>query len=355
MRIGVTSFVVLLLVSVLGSTMVYRHFQGEETEALSLQDKAKIELSEADKKLIDVRDSTSKWLLGLAFALLPGLIVKKTDAGESELEDKVLPMLAGALLITSLYGFFLAQDSVAFVLTKGPQYHLYGWVSKFPILLQFWSLLLALTLLMFHWFRLSGNVTFPKLLVVAAVLLPFPHAEAASLSAEVVLPCVKAWAGDRAVELDSDTVELAGNVVVALARRGDVSPPDVCEFVAAQLDQVRWIASTLPTVQVTTVPMALHGMESELKSTGISPGFLVERLLKFGEFWHSPSGLLRLEGTPTGATVMVNSRPVGLTNLDLRMAPGKYLIEVVADGGIIFKKADVIIEDGKLWTAKFGK
>lgn len=157
MRVKIALFVLLLLVGILGSSLVYGHFQGKETEALVMQNRVMVNLSDADKKLIDVRDSTSKWLLGLAFALLPGLVVSKEADGVVKVQTKLLPLLAGAMLITSLYGFFLSQDSIAFVLSRGPQYHLYGWVSNFPILLQFWTLISALTLLMIHWLRHEGR------------------------------------------------------------------------------------------------------------------------------------------------------------------------------------------------------
>ena len=349
-------FAALILTGVLGTTYVYRHFQASESEASVLENRATIVLSDADKKLIEVRDSTSKWLLGLAMALLPGLVVKKSAEGETTVQDELLPLLAGATLVISLYSFFLAQDSVAFVLSRGPQYHLYGWVSNFPILLQFWSLLIALVMLMSHWLKPRTKVMFPTLAIFLAMLAPSDDVYAVSFSTNSAKPCVVAWAKSREVTFSDDEVGLAARVTASLARRSNVSPIDVCEFVRVQLDQVRFSASQASArSKQPSIVDALRDTNDDLKNTAISSGTALERLLSLGALWRTPSGLLHLEGTPKGATVIINSRPVGFTNLDLRLAPGKYFVEVVADGEVIFRKADVLIEDGKLWKSTFVK
>lgn len=346
----------LLLVGVVGSTVVYRHFQGTDTEALVMQNRVVVNLSDADKKLIDVRDSTSKWLLGLAVALLPGLVVSKKTDGETKVQTKLLPLLAGAMLITSLYGFFLAQDSLAFVLSRGPQYHLYGWVSNFPILLQFWSVLAALVVLMIHWLRTDGKVTFLTLVLLAATLHPSTDAEANVVNPQAAKPCVNAWMVDRQVLLNAEQAARAASVLAGIAKRSDVSPASTCDFVSAQLDQVRWAAFRESRSSTTAaVDAVLKEMESDLRNTGMSPGELLEKLLAFGTIWRSPSGLIRLEGAPTGAIVLIDYRAVGLTNLDLRIKPGSYLVEVLVDGAVIFRKPGVTVEDGKQWKATFSK
>jgi hypothetical protein len=354
MRLSFAVFLVATTIGILCSTLIYRDLQTDDSGALVLQNRARIELSDADKKLIEVRDSTSKWLLGLAVGLLPGLVVKKSSTDEPTVQDKVLPLLAGALLLVSLYGFFLAQDSVAFVLSRGPQYHLYGWLSTFPILLQFWSLLAALVVLMAHWIRPSEKVSFPTL----AVLLAFaanPHeAQAASVTPSSTKPCVQAWAASREVDLSDQEVGLASSVVARIAHRADVSPSSVCDFASVHLDQLRFEASkTAASLTPLSVADALREADKDLRSTAISPGTLLERVLSVSELWHKPSGLMRIEGKPGGATVLLNSRVVGLTNLDLRLVPGKYLVEVLSGGAVVMRKADVVIEDGKLWAASF--
>lgn len=351
------SFAVSLLAAIFGilcSTLVYLNLQTDASGALVLQNRAKIELDDADKKLIEVRDSTSKWLLGLAVGLLPGLVVKKSSADEPTVQDKVLPLLASALLLVSLYGFFLAQDSVAFVLSRGPQYHLYGWLSRFPILLQFWTLLAALVVLMAHWIRPSEKVSFPTLAILLAFVASPDDAHAASVTPGLTKSCVQVWATSREVDLSSEEVGLASSVMARIARRADVSPSSVCDFTSAHLDQVRFEASrTATSATPFSVADALREADKDLRSTAISPGTMLERVLSISELWRKPSGLMRIEGKPSGATVLLNSRGVGLTNLDLRLVPGKYLVEVLSGGTVVMRKADVLIEDGKLWTASF--
>jgi len=355
MRLPFFVFLVLSMVCFIAASLVYRHLQTDASGAMVLQNRAKIELTDADKKLIEVRDSTSKWLLGLAVTLLPGLVVRKSSDGLPKVQHEVLPLLAGAMVLLSLYGFFLAQDSVAFVLSRGPQYHLYGWLTSFPILLQFWSLLAALTLLMLHWLRPVGKVVFPTLALMAALLLHPEVANAATVTPAATKSCVSSWAASREVPLSGDETGLAAGVVVGIARRSDVSPSDLCEFTAAHLDQFRFLASrTATAASPFTVVDAVKEADRDLRSTAISPGAVLERVLSLSELWRKPSGLMRIEGRPNGATVLLNSRAVGLTNLDLRLSPGKYVVEILAEGIVVFRKSDVLIEDGKLWKTTFG-
>lgn len=356
MRLKLALFALIVLFGVLGSTAVYRHFQSDPNQALVIQNLAKVELSQADQKLIEIRDSTSKWLLGLSFALLPGLVVAPKSNGQMTVQSKLLPLLAGAMLIISLYGFFLAQDSVAFVLSRGPHYHLYGWVSNFPLLLQFWSLLAALILLMVHWLKSERSIVFPTLMVVAAVVIPSTDAEATPIVADVVTPCVMAWTVDRQVPLDAGQVARASKLIVNIARRGELAPVIPCEFAYAHLDQIRWAAFQTSNVSTAAaVNEMVQKLDMDLKRKGSPPGEFLERLLTLGSFYRNPSGLIRVEGTPAGATVLIDGKALGLTNLDLRLTPGSYLVEVLVDGAVVFRKSDVTIEDGKLWKATFAR
>ena len=63
-------------------------------------------------------------------------------------------------------------------------------------------------------------------------------------------------------------------------------------------------------------------------------------LVDLGEYGLELAAALRAEGLALGQT------------RDLRQ---QLLIEVVAEGTIVFTKADVTIEDGKLWKSTFGK
>ncbi|CAM4023053.1 hypothetical protein BOBR111200_21900 [Bordetella bronchialis] len=192
-------------------------------------------------------------------------------------------------------------------------------------------------------------------LVVLA--LTDPKADAAMLAPTVAKPCIEAWASNRELPLDPTELGLALSVVTGIAARTNASPANACEFVSSTLDQARYIA-----VARTGGPDArpefaelLNAIDKDLRATGISPGAILSKLLSIAAVWEAPSGLLRIEGKPNGATVLLNMQEVGFTNLDLRLAPGKYTVEVLVDGAVVFRQTNVSIEEEKVWKATFGR
>ncbi|ANN68147.1 PEGA domain-containing protein [Bordetella bronchialis] len=351
------AFLTITLVGLLAASVANQAFQTLPSQAKAGNDRSAVILTDAEKKLIEVRESTSKWLLALAAGLLPGLVISKTSRDELAMQQQLIPMIAGALLVISIYGFFLSQQAIEFVLSRGPQYHLYSGVSRFPILLQFWTLVLALFLLMIHLFHLArkrGTLPMAALVVLA---LTDPKADAAMLAPTVAKPCIEAWASNRELPLDPTELGLALSVVTGIAARTNASPANACEFVSSTLDQARYIA-----VARTGGPDArpefaelLNAIDKDLRATGISPGAILSKLLSIAAVWEAPSGLLRIEGKPNGATVLLNMQEVGFTNLDLRLAPGKYTVEVLVDGAVVFRQTNVSIEEEKVWKATFGR
>lgn len=199
-------------------------------------------------------------------------------------------------------------------------------------------------------------MNFQVLVLVVAIVYASADAMAAAVTPQTAKQCVIAWMSDRHVQLSAEQVTRAGNVLADIAKRSDVLPANTCEYVSAQLDQVRWLAYKASNNSTpAAVDAVLKEIESDLKSIGLNPGELLEKLLVFGTMWHSPSGLIRIKGTPTGATVLINGRSLGLTNLDLRIKPGTYLVEVLVDGEVVFRKPGVTVEDGKQWTVNFLK
>ena len=358
MRIRAGVFLVLCLIGIASASLAYRYLQTDPLAPLATRDRSRVALDDTDKKLLDARDATSKWLLGLAFSLLPGTLIGKRIPGlqtqdnsdEPVLRQSLLPLVAAAFLVTSLYGFFLSQQSVIFVLTHGPQYHLYGTFSEFPILVQFWTLLGGLVVLLFHLMRPSTRMQFPKLVLLFGVLAAFPPEPAQAATPEAT--CAAQWSESRSVKLSSEQVNTAASVVRAVANRATHERQATCTFANSVLDGIRWSAYKSGGADK-DFDEVLTSTSKELAGAGFSPGGTVDQLLEAARLWVEPSGLLRVTGSPSGATILLNGRTIGLSDLDVRLKPGTYLVEVLRGGSVVYRDASIVITIGQATPVAF--
>ena len=361
MRKTFVSFIVLLTLAVGGATWGYRALQRSELAPRAEHTRSLVHLTDTDKRLIDARDSLSKWLLGLAVALLPGVVLRRTEDGEAYLKEQLLPMLAGALLVTSVYGFFLAQDSIILVLSQGPQYHLYGPFSDFPILVQFWSLVTALSLMLLHWLKPNTGLKFPPILgasiLTVGVFVAHPSAtEAAEARPEAALDaCVVRWSDSREMGLASTQVSMAAKVMRGVAKRAGVSPV-TCGFVTSQLDQFRWYAFKERSSDVAGQFSELLAIaDKDLRSMGMTESEVLEKLLQYSTIWRAPSaGLLVIKGKPSGAQLLLNGVSVGLTDFEIRLAPKTYHVEVLKGGKRVYVNESAKVVEGERCVLTFG-
>ncbi|MEL4870947.1 PEGA domain-containing protein [Pantoea agglomerans] len=344
MRKSFFVFAVILALGLVGSTMALRYYQTDLHEVRTLQNISSVELTDSDKLLIEERNSTAKWLLGIAIGLLPGILLKKNKDGAFNLEDKILPLLIGAFLILSVYGFFLMQQSLFFILSRGPKYYLYGMYSNFPEYFQFWTLLIALVALLFYWAIPRKVVASAGILFLSVILLFLPQRQA---FAQSLNDCVVEWARDRHQDMSQDDVANAINVLNKLQNRIDKNKTASCEFANVSLDQMRYSVSQSSSPNI---KMAIKDTEISLTATAISPSSLLEMLINP---WVGPSGLLRVKGEGTGDTVLVDDVTVGLTNLDIRLSPGKHSLIVSSGGNAIYHDDQVMIKEGESWIANF--
>ncbi|MGU3413939.1 hypothetical protein ACLBW0_09210 [Enterobacteriaceae bacterium C34A] len=344
MRRSLFVFCFVLIVGLISSTLVVRFYQNDLNELRTLQSISSVEITDSDKLLIEERNSTAKWLLGIAIGLLPGILLKKNKDGMINLEDKLLPLLIGAFLILSVYGFFLIQQSLFFILSRGPKYYLYGMYSNFPVYFQFWTVLIALVFLLFYWAIPRKVITSACILFLSVILLFIPQQQAFAKSLN---DCVAEWASDRHQDMSKDDISKATVVLNKLQNRIDKNKTASCEFANVSLDQMRYSVSksSFPDIDA-----ALKNTEISLTATAISPASLLEMLINP---WVGPSGLLRVKGSHIGNTVLVDDIPVGLTNLDIRLSPGKHSLIVSNDGNVIYHDDNVMIKEGESWIANF--
>ncbi len=75
-------------------------------------------------------------------------------------------MTAYAFLLLSLYGAFLSYDAATDIIRTAPLKYLYGDQLVLPVLIQFWTLVIALVLLGVWLFRGSRKVMISGVIVM---------------------------------------------------------------------------------------------------------------------------------------------------------------------------------------------
>ena len=331
-------FATLVLSGFVAVTIAYRSLQTSSPP----RDIPQIELNDAQKKLLDSRDNMSKWLLGLAYGALVGLLgmAFKQEEGARPM-DAGLPLTASGLLILSLYGAFLFQDSMVFTLSKGPVDFIYGSLMDFPLVLQFWTLIGALILLAVWMFRPSKKYTVTLGIFLALGLVRTAQAQ--------VSGCVPSWEKDRGVTLTESSQTTAVDVLRKLAKRAKLKSPS-CDYALSLLDELHWAAYVVKQDDSGEAMSAyLKTIDVELTKPGLSTGEIVTKLTALSEVWRTASGLLVVESQLKGMPVLLNGSEAGMTPWQRRLAPGTYSIEVIRGGRTVYSDRGVKIEDGKQW------
>lgn len=285
----------------------------------------------------------SKWLLGLAYGSLAGLLgLRFKDQNQLPL-DTTFPMAACALLVLSLYGAFLFQDSIMFALSKGPIYHIYGSLMDFPLQLQFWTLIIALVLLALRLFRPPKKYT-----VTLSVTLLLMLSSGASGQEEIDSACLANWQKDREVKFTQAGVKTAASVLNRLSQRAGLKNPLACDYIRSLLDELRWDAYVVKQDDSSEAMEAYLGtIEQELKKPGLSMGEVVTKLVSISQVWRGASGLLIVESQTKGIPVLLDGAEAGMTTWERRLAPGTHSVEVIRGGKTVYSNRNVRIEDGK--------
>jgi hypothetical protein len=332
-------FVGLLVLGFLAATTSYRTLQ----TAAPAHDIAHIDLTEAQKKLLESRDSMSKWLLGLAYGALAGLLGLRFKDQNSLQLDTTLPMAACGLLVLSLYGAFLFQDSMMFSLSKGPIYHIYGSLMDFPLQMQFWTLVAALILLALWLFRPPKKYT-----VTLSVFLALSFAARAQDQASVGSVCLSDWEKGREMRLTQTGRATAAAILEKLAQRAGLRSPAPCDYTMSLLDELRWDAYVVKQDDSTkAMESYLKTIDQELRKPGLSMGEVVTKLVTISQVWRGASGLLIVESQTKGTPILLDGTEAGMTTGERRLAPGTYSVDVVRGGRTVYSNRKVRIEDGK--------
>jgi hypothetical protein len=281
-------------------------------------------LSDRQRLLLASVSEMSKWLLGLAsgaIAAVAGLRLKEANNRDV---ISVLPMIAYAFLLLSLYGAFLSYDATINILRLGPLNYSYGAQLEFPVLVQFWTLVLGLSFLGLWLFRRNA-VPAVALLVLMSFLAVPAHAQAAADLSR----CTEGWYKDR-LKISPPTSGLAVAVLEKLEHRPGARQITNCIDADSVLDQIRF-ASTQADDQDASVNFEkyLTALNEELAYPGLGTSDVVLAVMKIMSPWEMPLGVLSIHSSKNTYNILLNTSLVGITNWARRLQPGTYRIRVI--------------------------
>ncbi len=372
-----TTFLVVVLVSVLASTWLLRLAQSEAMRRVRAETPQSAEISSTQERFLASRGAGSELLFKLAFASLGALLgLRFSDKAQLRIGSHAHFAAAG-LLLGSIYNAFLYQESVAHVL-EGPLEMLYGAELRYPVVCQFWFLFAAVTLLAVSLFRPSRKIAGALLFALAVGLTPAagqrpavtepqpsaaatPSVAAGRDPAVDLAQCGAEWMRSRGVAVSGSSAGDLGELAARLARRSEVNltaltPVDRCAFVSALADGLRYAAiNEGATADAAGQGRAVAGLlDRALSSTAdptFSPGELVHKLLAAAQIWREPAAVLDIDAGDRTLFISVNDpreRQLmwrGYTRLLLRIPPGTYQLSASEDGVIVSRRT-LTVGDG---------
>jgi hypothetical protein len=295
------------------------------------------EPGDRQKQLMSAEGEMSKWLLGLASAALAGLIgLRLKNPGDDGLME-IVPMSAYAFLVLSLYGGFLSYEATLDILRRGPLRYLYGDQFRFPVLVQFWSLVIALILLAVWLFGRK-----PKAVALAAVLAVF-FAGTANAQEIDRQKCVESWYQDR-LHVSNSSGDLALGVLQKIEKEPNAKPIRTCLDVDLVLDRLRFAA--VNSGKKDTEPefaSYLKTLADELSHPELSMSDVVHSIIDLMSPWDRPVGVLSVRSSKGTFQILLNAAEVGLTNWSARLVPGTYRIRIVKDLKVVYSSNDLQI------------
>lgn len=320
-------------------------------------------LSEAQRKLLESQENMSKWLLGLSYTTLAGLLTLRVRNPRSLGAIGFLPLSACALLLVAMYAAFLFQDATVFVLSKGPLYHLHGPLMQIPLLAQFWCLVGAIVLLGFWLFKPHHRSPLVLLVIlVAARASALPQNQNTRPANKAIARCVAEWRKSRLAGAADEMASIdtpASILFEHLTAQTSFKPTALsCDYYFSLLDRMR-IESAVESARRRgahapdiTLGEFIALLDTSLDSPGLAERDVIGRLVSMIQLWRSSSGLLVVQPTKTcDATkpceVLVDGDVLGLVALTARLQTGQHTLEIIDASGKKIHSTTITIVDGQ--------
>lgn len=333
-------FAVVVAVGIIASIWIQRNAVLGDSSGQS------ISLSNSQDKLLAQRNDLSKWLLGLAFATLVGLMgLQMKQESHYRPADSFLSMTAAGLLITSIFGAFLFQEDAVEALEKDIQL-IYGAYLEAPLQIQFYTLLAALVLLAIWVLRPAKSITLLGLLL----LLALPGTAQQST-------CIEKWAVDRKIELPADARQPLESLIGTIRSKSEatVSADDECTYVASVADQLRGLAREENPNSDAALAQLLKNLETQANAANALPGDWISRLVEGSKIWRPvPHARLEIRSSPEGLQIRLKGEPAGWTNWVNRVRPGEYSLELLRYNRVVYSE-HLILADGSQKVVEYPK
>lgn len=341
LRVGQWAMFLLILVSGLAAiTLLYSSTQ--------LDKRTPIEevLTDRHKQLIATVSDMSKWLIGLASGTLIGLVglrlgINKNDNSWIE----TVPLIAYAFLLLSLYGGFLSYQATANILRIGPLDNLYGDQYRFPILVQFWALVIALILIAG---RLFGGKKSAILQIIAIMVMTCAAAHGEQRKGFAEKECAQGWFKER-FNVDVQDVSGVLDLIHKVEKRSKLRGPSSCIDENAVLDEVRF-SSFHTGAQDTEQEFDKYvtSLNMELSNPDASTSSVIHSVIDLLSPWDNGSlEVLNIKASRGPCTILLNGTEIGLTNWIRRIRPGTYTLTVVRNYRTVYTSNDLQLVAGK--------
>jgi len=329
-------FCILLTAGVIVVTQLYLGSQLREPN-----EPVKEELTDREKQLLGAEADVSKWLLGIASGALVGLVgLRLKNPGEGTLTT-VVPMSAYSFLLLSIYGGFLSFESTLDILRRGPLVYVYADQFKYPVLIQFWSLVAALALLAVWFF--PGT---KKTMVLAIVTAIFCASNARAQETDRP-KCVQTWYQDR-LHAPTESGDLALSLLRKVEVQPNAKPIKTCIDADSVMDQLRF--SSFDSGKKDTVVefnSYLKNLSDELNHPDLSMSDVVAKIVDLMSPWDKPVAVLAVRSDKGTYQIILNAAQVGITNWARRLVPGTYRIRVVKDLRVVYSSNGLSLAPGE--------
>lgn len=351
-----TTFLLLAVVGILGSTWLLRRAQAEAMRQSAAEGPRPTEINLTQQEFITSRSAGSELLFQLAFASLGALLgLRFSDKARVHIGSHAHFAAAG-MLLSSIYNAFLYQESLARIL-EGPLDVLYGAELRYPVVCQFWFLFAAVALLSVSLFRPVRKMAAASLLAFVGGALP----ATAQVAPATLASCGAQWGQSRGLDSSTLATSELGELATRVARRSEVdiqglSSADRCAFVSALGDGLRYAAIAAGAAadggkQTRAINALVRRSLSTMSDPTFSPGELLQHLLAAAQIWREPAAVLDIDGGSKTLFVAVYDprNPQlqwrGYTRLLLRIPPGTYELSV-SENGVIVNRRSLSVGDG---------